>query len=77
MFVSNFMSKTFSYQDLRRGGGEGGGALCTSPLGHDHTKIPWADSKILQHNDMLDLVFKSVYFFNMNPANVYLFKVNN
>ena len=27
--------------------------------------------------DIADLVFKSIYLFNMNPANVCLFKVNN
>ena len=28
-------------------------------------------------HDIPDLVFKSVYLFNMNPANLCLFKVNN
>ena len=28
-------------------------------------------------HDTPDLVFESVYLFNMNPANVCLFKVNN
>ena len=27
--------------------------------------------------DMPDLIFRSVYLFNMNPANVCLFKANN
>ena len=28
-------------------------------------------------HDTLDLVFKSAYLFNINPADVCLFKVNN
>ena len=28
-------------------------------------------------HDILDLIFKSVYLFDMSPANLYMFKVNN
>ena len=37
MTLPNFMLKAFSYQDFRRG------HYVLSPLGHEQTKIPWAD----------------------------------
>ena len=41
MTVSNFMPNAFFYQDLHRGGGEGGGLGRATMLGHDQTKIVW------------------------------------
>ena len=37
MTMPNFISKAFSYQDLR---GKGGGHDVHAPLGYDQTKIP-------------------------------------
>ena len=52
MTVPHFLSKTFSYQDLRRG--EGGGALCSSsPPGMIRQKYPGADRAKQSYNTNL------------------------